>query len=126
MAVCDHAAPVDDDDVVGEAIGLLHVLRRQEDGRAAAHQFRDRRPHLRAAARVEARGRLVEEYDLGLRDQGRGEVEPAPHPAGVGLRRPVARVDQVERLEELFRPRPRPRFSEMVEAPDHVEVLEPG
>ena len=58
----------------------------------------DRRPHLAAAPRVEAGGRLVEEEHARPADQAGRDVEPAAHAAGVrrdlaaaGVREPVRR-----------------------------------
>ena len=50
----------------------------------------DHLPQAQPAARVEARRRLVEEQHRRLGDQRRGEIEPPPHPARVGLRRRAA------------------------------------
>ena len=52
----DDPAVVDDPDAVGEDVGLLEVLRRQEDGDAlVAREAPDLVPERRAALRVEAR-----------------------------------------------------------------------
>ena len=65
------------------------------------HERADRGPHLLAAARVEAGGRLVEEEQRGPLDHADREVEPALHPAGVGADPAVGGVDEVELVEEL-------------------------
>ena len=54
-----------------------------------------------AAAGIEARGRLVEEDDARVADEGHGEVEPSPHAPRVGRDRLLRGVDQVEALEQL-------------------------
>ena len=55
-ALRDDPAVVDDPDAVGEDVGLLEVLRRQEDGDALlAREAPDLVPERRAALRVEAR-----------------------------------------------------------------------
>ena len=59
-ALGDHAPVVDDRDPVGELVGLLEVLRAQQDGRARARERADDVPHLVARARVQPGGRLVE------------------------------------------------------------------
>ena len=87
-AAGDDPALVDDGDLVGQAVGLLEVLRGEEDRHAelvveAAHFFPDRRP----AGRVEARGGLVQEQDTGVVDEGEGQVEAALHASGVRARR---------------------------------------
>ena len=60
-ALGDDAAAVDDRDAVGELVGLVEVLRGEQHGRARRDEPADGVPHLRAGARVEAGGRLVEE-----------------------------------------------------------------
>ncbi len=62
-------------------------------------------PHLDPAHRVEAGGGLVEEQHLGVVHEGRGEVEPPLHAAGVGadhLAERVADVDEVGQLVEAL------------------------
>ena len=96
---------VDDDDVVGQQVGLLEVLRREQHAwHPTTDQVADDAPHLLAAADVEPRGRLVEDQHRRRGDQGAGEVEAAAHAAGVGLGRSVAGVGQVEPLEQLAGP----------------------
>ena len=57
----DDLAVVDHGDRVGQLVGLLQVLRRQQQRRALAHEAADDVPHAQAAARVETGRRLVEE-----------------------------------------------------------------
>ena len=66
-ALGDDLAAVDDGDPVGELVGLVEVLRAEQDGRALGDERADDVPHLVARARVEARRRLVEEHELGRR-----------------------------------------------------------
>ena len=91
VAAGDHAAVVDDHDVVRQAVGLLQVLGGQQDRRAPVHQRLEHVPQLDAGARVEARGGLVEEQHLGPGDERRGQVEAAAHAARVRLHQPVGR-----------------------------------
>ena len=58
-------------------------------------------PHLVARARVEAGGRLVEEHQPRGDDDARGDVEPAPHAAGVVLDLAAGGVGDAERVEQL-------------------------
>jgi hypothetical protein len=60
-ALGDDPAAVDDGDAVGEAVGLVEVLGGEQDGGAGGDPPFDRLPEGDAAARVEPRGRLVEE-----------------------------------------------------------------
>jgi hypothetical protein len=59
-------------------------------------------------------------------DERGGEVEPAAHAAGVGLGGPVAGLVELEALEQLARAGPRCALAEVIEAPDHLEVLVAG
>jgi len=97
----DHLPAVDDRDPVGQLIGFLQVLGGQQERCPLALQFAHGGPDLIAAARIQARGRLVEEQHLRPGQQAGGDVEPAAHPAGVGPGRPVSRLRQVEPLQQL-------------------------
>ena len=101
-ALGDDPAVVDDPDAVGEHVGLLEVLRRQEDGdalvlREPPHLLPERRPALD----VEAGRRLVEEEDARPVDERERQVEPALHAARVRLHLAVARLGQAHALEQL-------------------------
>src|SRR5258707_15865205 len=90
-ALGDDVPVVDDPDAVGEDVGFLEVLRRQEDGHAfVAREAADLCPERGAALRVEPGRRLVEEEDRRVVDQGEREVEPALHAARVRAHLPVA------------------------------------
>ena len=102
-ALGDHVAVVDDDDLVGEAVGLVEVLRREQHGRARGGARLDRLPHRQAAAGVQAGGRLVEEQHGRPVDERGGEVEPPAHAARVGLGRPLGGLDELEALQQLVR-----------------------
>ena len=92
----DRPAVVDDDDVVGELVGLLEVLRGQQHVGAAADEGADGVPQLDPAARVEAGRRLVEEQQPRGADEAGPEVEAAAHPARVVAHQAVAVVGQAE------------------------------
>ena len=106
-----------------EPVGLLHVLRRQQNRGAAADEVRDRLPHSVAAARVEPGRRLVEEQDLGLRDERSREVEATAHPARVRLGGPVGSLVEFELHQQLAGSLLRPLLAEVVQTTHHVEVL---
>jgi hypothetical protein len=78
---------VEDRDLVGDVVGLVEVLRREEDRDPVRSQRADRLPHRVAAARIQAGGGPVEEDDKRRAHRCHREVEPAPHPAGVGRSR---------------------------------------
>ena len=91
-AMSDLSPVVDDDDVVGEVVGLLEILGSQQQGRSPLHEVPDHHPEVDPAARVETGRGLVEEEHRRRCHQGAGHVEAAPHAPGVGLHRPVAGV----------------------------------
>ena len=72
----DDPARVDDRDVVGELLGLVHVVGREDHGDAVGAQVADQVPGGVAGLRVEARGRLVQEHQLRAADDGHGERQP--------------------------------------------------
>ena len=79
-----------------------------------------------AAAEVEAGRRLVEEEHGRSRDERGGEVETPPHASRYPCDGPVARVGEAEVCEQLCRALARRAAAEVVEPPDHLEVLEAG
>ena len=91
VAPGDDPAVVDDDDVVGQALGLLEVLGGEQDGGAPVDEGVEHGPQLAAGPGVEAGGGLVEEQHLGPGHQRGGQVEPAAHAARVARRRPGRR-----------------------------------
>jgi hypothetical protein len=99
----DDLALVDDPDPVREDVGLLEVLRRQEDRHTglAAHQSH-LVPDVRAALRIEARRRLVEEEDARAVDEGEREVEPSLHPARVPRDLAIGRIDEADAVQQLL------------------------
>ncbi len=108
-AARDHLAVVDHHDRLREPIGLFQILRREQQRRAAVDELFDDVPHAEAAARVEARRRLVEKQHPRFGDQAASEVEAAAHAAGVGLHDAIRCVDKVEPLEQLVGSRERSR-----------------
>ena len=100
-AVGNGLAVIEHDDVVGHPIGLLEVLRGEDDGGAAADEVGEHLPQVAAAARIEAGGGLVEEQHLGAAHQAGSDVETATHAAGVGLHQRRREVGEIELLEQL-------------------------
>ena len=95
-ALGDHPAVVDDRDAVGEAVGLLEVLRGQQQRGPFAHEVFDDLPQLDAAARVEPGRGFVEKQHRRVSDQCRSEVETATHTTRIGAHRPVGGLGEVE------------------------------
>ena len=117
---------VDHRDLVGEAVGLLEVLRGEQGRRPAGDELVDQVPHGVAAAGVETRRRLVEEQHRRPRDQAHRDVEAAAHAPRVGARAAVGGVGEVEALEQLAGALARVGALLVEEPPDVLEVLEAG
>ena len=100
-ALGDDPAVVDDRQPVGQRVGLLEVVGREEDRRARLAQAADLVPHPGSRLRVEAGRRLVEEQDRRAMDDAEPDVEPALHAARVGGDRPVGGRLEVERRQDL-------------------------
>ena len=96
---------VDDADAVGEDVGLLQVLGRQEDRHAlVVGEPRDLLPQRRTTLGVQPRRRLVEEQDPRRVDERERQIEPALHAAGVPADPPVGRFGEADSLEQLVGP----------------------
>ena len=79
-AVGDQLA-VEDQHQPRALLGLVHVVRGDEDGHAAGRgQLVDEIPELAAALRIDAAGGLVEEQQLGLVEERRGQRHALPLP----------------------------------------------
>ena len=98
----DHDLPVvDDGDALRQVVGLFQVVRRQHDGQPVlARQPGDLAPHVGPRLRVEAGRRLVQKQHLRLVDQAHRDVELALHAAGERARDALARVREVEPLQQ--------------------------
>ncbi len=123
-ALGDHPAAVDHGDRVCQAVGLIQVLRREQQGGSLGHQLADDVPHLQSAARVQARRRLVEEQNLRAPDETGTQVQSPAHAAGVRLGHAVGRVRQLEALEDLLAASLRLGGGHVVQTPHHLEVLQ--
>src|SRR4029453_611658 len=95
-AGADDLAPAEDGDAVGEALRLLHVMRRQKDALPQGTEVTDRFPGLGPCGRVEAGRRLPQEDELGVADECQGEVEPAELAAGKGADASVALLAEAD------------------------------
>ena len=125
-ALGDDAAPVQHGDAVGELVGLLQVLRGQQDGHAVGDQLPDKLPRRVAAARVQAGRGLVEEDQPWPPHQRHRDVEAALHAAGVGGRGPRRRVGEVEQIKQPGGPRPSLGRRDVQQAAHEEQVLLAG
>src|SRR4051794_12048373 len=99
----DDAAAMHDRDAVGEVLGLVEVMGRDENRQlVATAQPGEDVEQLHADARVEPDGRLVEEEDARARDEGPCDLHPSPLAAAVSADGPVDEVAQPDRVHEFL------------------------
>jgi hypothetical protein len=72
---------IDHGQTVGEAVGFLEILGREQHGGALGRNRPHDVPHLIAAAGVQAGGGFVEEQQFGRHDQAGGDIQAAVHAA---------------------------------------------
>ncbi len=101
-AVRDDPAVAHQDDPVGVEVGLLEVVRGEQHGAAALRVPADGRPEVPASLDVHPGGRLVEDQQLRVGQQGHREPQPLLLAAGALADQPVADVARC-------RPAPGPR-----------------
>src|SRR5439155_16072064 len=70
----DDATVIDNVDAVGEPVGFLEVLRRQQKRRPFPYESSDDLPEFHTAGGVESGGRFVEEEHLRLVHEACGEI----------------------------------------------------
>ncbi len=100
-ALHDRATAVDDQQLVGEAVGLLHVVGGEHHGeRLLARQPADLGPHRGARLGIEAGRRLVEEqHRRPVHERGR-DIQPAAHAARERADRATRCIAQPEVVEQ--------------------------
>ena len=121
----DHAT-VDDREPVAEAVGLLEVVRRQEQRHALGLQPPQLLPERGARGRVDAGRGLVEEQQARPVHEPAGQVDAPAHAARVRAHLPVGGLHEPEQDEQLVGARARLRAREAVQAAHHVQVLAAG
>ena len=95
-------------DAVGELLGLVEVVRREQDGLAERAEGADHLPRGASRLRVEAGGRLVEEDEVGIADERDAEIEPSLLPARERLHprvRLLLEPDERDHLVDVARSR---------------------
>ena len=107
------------------ALRLVHVVRGDEDRRAAVDEHEQRLPELAPVLRVDGAGRLVEEQQLGLVDQRGRECEALPLAARERARALIRAVEVIFREQRVDAPAP-VRGRQRVDLADEVEVLAHG
>jgi hypothetical protein len=117
---------VDDDDAVGQRVGLLEILRREQHGDAVGQQLPDGLPHTLPARRIQPRRRLVQEEHRRTRHQRCRQVEAPAHAARIPLEHAVRGVTELELGQELGRPVSRRDAAHVGQLTDQHEVLASG
>ena len=112
---------VHDREPVAQDLGLLHVVRRQQDGPAVGLEAADEVPQRPPGRGVEAGRRLVEEDELGVVHERQRDREPLPLAARQVLAPGVASLAELERVDQLGR-----RTGLRVEAAEEVDELGDG
>src|ERR1700740_3517211 len=75
-ALRDDLAVIYDREAITETFGLVHVVRGQQHGPAAALEFADDAPKLTAATRIQAGRRLVKEKNSWISHQSGCHRQP--------------------------------------------------
>ena len=102
----DDAAAVHDHEAIAELLGLVHVMRGQDQGDAVALELEQPLPQQVASLGIEARGRFVQQQDLRVVDQRPGDGEPPAHSSGQGVDAVSCLVGQPGEVEQTFGPLP--------------------
>ena len=100
-ALGDDLRLVHDDEPVAELLGLVHVVRREDEGHAALLEPVQPVPEEVARLRVEARRRLVEEQQVRLVDQRPRDRQAPLHAARQRLHLVLRALGELDELEQL-------------------------
>src|SRR6185312_1687206 len=121
-----HAPRINERDAVA-SLRFVHEVGRDEDRHAlVAGKVDQRLPEPVAREGIDARGRLVEDEEIGLMDDGARERQPLPYPQGHVARALIEVILETEPCDELADARLRLLRSKMEEARVKVEVLAHG
>src|SRR5437660_12450073 len=77
LSLGDLLAMVEHDDIIGNLVDDVELVLDQKDRDAAVAQAADLVGELERLGRVHSRGRLVEQQEHGLADEGAGDLEAA-------------------------------------------------
>ena len=99
-ALGDFLAVVNHCEARAKPLGFFHEVRGEDQGLALRHQLAQAFPDHVARLRIEAGGRLVEDDEIRIVDQGARQREAAFHAAGQGLNPRVALRRKVGEIEQ--------------------------
>lgn len=95
---------VHDDEAVAQLLGLVHVVRRDDEGDALPLEPEEPVPQDVPRLGVQAGGRLVEQEQLGAVDERPGDRQPSLHAAGERLDPVLAPLHELGEVEQLVGP----------------------
>ena len=116
-------AQIEDPDAVAQALGLLHVVRRVQDGHASGGQPVDALQDGVAALRIDPHGRLVQDQQPRPVEQPDPDVQPPFHATRVLLGGIVCPVGEADDPEDLVHPSRQVVAVHAVQASEEAEVL---
>ena len=114
---------VHDHEVVAQLLGLVHVVGRDDERRAAALELIEALPQQVARLGVQAGRRLVEDDEVRLVDERAGDRQAPLHAAGQGLDLVLGALVELDELEELIGPLARDLAGDVEVARVHLQVL---
>jgi hypothetical protein len=101
--LCDDLSVVHDRDLVAERVGLVHVVRGQNDRLVPGFDKIDEVPEIPSRLGVEAGRGLVEEEHFRIIDNGEGHQEPLTLAAGKFSRVPIEELIKAAQADDLLR-----------------------
>src|SRR5437867_449046 len=121
----EDVAAIDDPHRIGDLLGFVKVVRGQEDrlSQLLDEPAADEGADLDGGDRIEAARRLVEEEDLGIRDEAAGDGELLLHPRRVVAEAVVRLLGDSEDLEQLADPLRGGGAPQAVKGGEELEVL---
>ena len=95
LPVGDHGEPV------RQRLGLVHVVRGEDDRRLLGGERADQVPGRTAPRRIESCRRLVQEQQLWAAHDAEADIQPPLLPAGEGLHPGIGLLRQADQLDHL-------------------------
>src|SRR5262249_7337478 len=89
------------DEPIAQLLGLVHVVGREDERRAATLQSKEAIPDEVARLRIETGRRLVEQQEIRIVDERARDCEAPPHPAGERLDLGFCALLELDELEQL-------------------------
>src|SRR6266699_13455 len=123
-AVHELPPPRDDAQLLAQLLGLLHNVRREQDGLPATAHVEHRVLHHLSVHRIEPRERLVENQEVRVVEHGRNELHLLLHPLRQLVDPAQAPGGEAESLEPFRRPLACPPPVDALHLPEKHEHVE--